>query len=76
MSLPVVLDLTDRLVVAVGGGPVSARRGGAFLEEGARVRLIAPWAVEELTELSATGRIEWQVRDYACLLYTSPSPRD
>src|SRR6478672_2607464 len=34
-ALPVVLDLTGRLVVAVGGGPVSARRVKAFLDEGA-----------------------------------------
>jgi uroporphyrin-III C-methyltransferase/precorrin-2 dehydrogenase/sirohydrochlorin ferrochelatase len=64
-ALPVVLDLTGRLVVAVGGGPVSARRVRAFLDEGAVVRLVAPWVCEDLRDLAATTRVEWLERDYA-----------
>nr|WP_323095258.1 uroporphyrinogen-III C-methyltransferase [Intrasporangium sp. YIM S08009] len=64
-ALPVVLDLTGRLVVAVGGGPVSARRVRAFLDEGAVVRVVAPWACEDLRDLVSAGRVEWVERDYA-----------
>lgn len=64
-GLPLVLDLTGRLVVAVGGGPVSARRVAAFVDEGAEVRLVAPWACEDLLDLVREGRVEWQARDYA-----------
>jgi uroporphyrin-III C-methyltransferase/precorrin-2 dehydrogenase/sirohydrochlorin ferrochelatase len=64
-GLPIVLDLTDRLVVAVGGGPVSARRVAAFLAEGARVRVIAPYVCEDLHDLVHEGEIAWHVRDYA-----------
>ncbi len=75
-ALPVVLDLTGRLVVAVGGGPVSARRVRAFLDEGAVVRVVAPWVCEDLRDLvragqaggragADTGRVEWVERDYA-----------
>src|SRR6476661_4554793 len=64
-ALPVVLDLTGRLVVAVGGGPVSARRVRAFLDEGAVVRVVAPWLCEDLRDLVAAGRIDWVERDYA-----------
>ncbi|WP_020141486.1 uroporphyrinogen-III C-methyltransferase [Terracoccus sp. 273MFTsu3.1] len=64
-ALPVVLDLTGRLVVAVGGGPVSARRVRAFLDEGAVVRVVAPWLCEDLRELAVAGRVEWVERDYA-----------
>jgi uroporphyrin-III C-methyltransferase/precorrin-2 dehydrogenase/sirohydrochlorin ferrochelatase len=64
-ALPVVLDLTGRLVVAVGGGPVSARRVRAFLDEGALVRLVAPWVCEDLRDLVAAGRVDWVERDYA-----------
>ena len=64
-GLPLVLDLTDRLVVAVGGGPVSARRVKAFLAEGARVRVVAPYLCEDLRDLVHEGRIAWHVRDYA-----------
>lgn len=64
-GLPLVLDLTGRLVVAVGGGPVSARRVAAFVDEGAEVRVIAPWVCEDLLDLVREGRVEWQARDYA-----------
>lgn len=64
-ALPVVLDLTGRLVVAVGGGPVSARRVRAFLDEGAVVRVVAPWLCEDLRDLVADDRVEWLQRDYA-----------
>jgi uroporphyrin-III C-methyltransferase/precorrin-2 dehydrogenase/sirohydrochlorin ferrochelatase len=64
-GLPLVLDLTGRLVVAVGGGPVSARRVSAFVDEGAEVRVIAPWVCEDLLDLVRAGRVEWQARDYA-----------
>ncbi|MER7072961.1 uroporphyrinogen-III C-methyltransferase [Terrabacter sp. NPDC000476] len=64
-ALPVVLDLTGRLVVAVGGGPVSARRVHGFVDEGARVRVVAPWVCEDLRDLVRAGRVEWLERDYA-----------
>ncbi|WP_374971283.1 uroporphyrinogen-III C-methyltransferase [Terrabacter sp. BE26] len=64
-ALPVVLDLTGRLVVAVGGGPVSARRVRSFLDEGAVVRVVAPWLCEDLRDLAHAGRVEWLERDYA-----------
>ncbi|MGO4362743.1 uroporphyrinogen-III C-methyltransferase [Terrabacter sp. 2TAF16] len=64
-ALPVVLDLTGRLVVAVGGGPVSARRVRAFLDEGAVVRVVAPWLCEDLHDLADAGSVEWLERDYA-----------
>ena len=63
-ALPVVLDLSDRLVVAVGGGPVSARRVRSFVDEGATVRVVSPWVCEDLRDLAAAGRIVWNARDY------------
>lgn len=49
--LPVAIDLTDRLVVCVGAGPVTARRVASFLAEGARVRVIAPERCAAVAEL-------------------------
>lgn len=37
---PLFLNLTDRLVVVVGGGPVGRRKASAVLTAGGRVRLI------------------------------------
>jgi uroporphyrin-III C-methyltransferase/precorrin-2 dehydrogenase/sirohydrochlorin ferrochelatase len=67
MSLPLVLDLTDRLVVLVGGGPVAARRLRTFVEEGARARVVAPWVCEDVTDLlrAHPDRLTWVERDYA-----------
>ncbi|OFE17216.1 uroporphyrinogen-III C-methyltransferase [Humibacillus sp. DSM 29435] len=63
-ALPLVVDLSGRLVVAVGGGPVSARRVRAFVEEGAVVRVVAPWVCEDLLDLVGEGRVQWWARDY------------
>ena len=63
-ALPLVIDLSGRLVVAVGGGPVSARRVRAFVDEGARVRVVAPWVCEDLLDLARDGLVQWQARDY------------
>ncbi len=57
------LDLTGRQVLAVGGGPVSARRVGGLLEAGAKVHLVAPYACEDLVDLAGQGRITWSERD-------------
>lgn len=49
--LPLSVDFTDRLVVCVGAGPVTARRLAAFTEAGARVRVIAPERCPEVVRL-------------------------
>ena len=63
-ALPLVVDLSGRLVVAVGGGPVSARRVRAFVDEGAVVRVVAPWVCEDLLDLAREGLVQWWARDY------------
>ena len=66
MSLPLALDLTDRLVVMVGGGPVTGRRLHTFVAEGARIRIVSPWVCEDVAEVLASDpvRVEWVRRDY------------
>jgi len=66
-ALPVVLDLGGRLVVALGGGPVTGERVRAFLDEGADVRVVSPWVCEEVSELleAHPDRTTWVRRDYA-----------
>ncbi len=63
-ALPLAVDLTGRLVVAVGGGPVTARRVRSFLAEGAVVRVVSPWVCEDLRDLVVEGRLAWTARDY------------
>jgi uroporphyrin-III C-methyltransferase/precorrin-2 dehydrogenase/sirohydrochlorin ferrochelatase len=62
---PVLLDLTGRRALVVGGGPVAARRAAGLVEAGALVEVVAPWLCEELADLVADRRVEWHARDYA-----------
>lgn len=73
------LDLTDSRVVAVGGGPVTARRVAAFLEDGARVTVIAPQVCPQVAAHVAVGAVEHAARAWdgpadlegACLVHTA-----
>ncbi len=57
MLLPLFLDLTNRRVLIVGGGPIAARKAAELLEAGAAVFVVAPNIVNELDELTACGKI-------------------
>ena len=63
-SYPLVLDVTGRRAVVVGGGPVAARRATTLVEAGADVLLVAPWVCEDLHDLVDDGRVTWLGRDY------------
>lgn len=62
-GLPLLLDLTDRPVLAVGGGPVSARRVQALVEAGAEVHLVSPFVCEDVVDLVDAGQVRWSPRD-------------
>jgi precorrin-2 dehydrogenase/sirohydrochlorin ferrochelatase len=59
---PLFLDVTDRLAVVVGGGPVGRRKASAVLAAGGRVRLVCleprPTEVDD-------PRLEWRTQAYA-----------
>ena len=61
---PLLLDLTGRLVVVVGGGPVAARRVHGLLTDGADVVVVAPGLCEDLADLAAAGALRWHAREY------------
>src|SRR5439155_25589953 len=50
-DLPLLLDLTGRRVVVVGGGNVATRRVRALHEAGAEVLVVAPRIADEIREL-------------------------
>ena len=63
-TYPLLLDLTGRRAVVVGGGPVAARRARGLLDAGAAVDVIAPFAVEEIQAAAAAGQLRWHSRDH------------
>lgn len=54
---PVFLDLTDRLVVVVGGGAVATERAAKLAAHGARVRVVSPAVTPSLATLIAEGTV-------------------
>ena len=64
-SYPLVLDVTGRRVVVVGGGPVAARRALPLAQAGADLVVVSPFLCEALADLVADGRATWLARDYA-----------
>ena len=55
---PIYLDLTDKICLVVGGGPVAERKVAALLEAGATVRVVSLTLTPQLQAWSETGAIE------------------
>ena len=58
---PVFLQLSGKRVLVVGAGPVAARRVDSLCAEGARVTVVAPQAVPEI---SARADLQWHRREW------------
>ena len=58
------LDISDQLIVQIGGGTVAAGRVARFISDGARVLVIAPELDSELAVLVANRRVKWHQRKF------------
>lgn len=63
-KFPLFFDLTDRLVVVVGGGKIALRRVQSLLSCGARVLVVAPRLEGAMEGLAACGCICVRDRNY------------
>jgi precorrin-2 dehydrogenase/sirohydrochlorin ferrochelatase len=55
--MPLYLDLTGRMCVVVGGGPIAEGRTRLLAAHGAELRVVAPAVSAGLEEMAAEGRI-------------------
>ena len=62
---PVVLDITDKKCLVVGGGPVACRKVEGLLAAGAQVVIVSPEVEPEIQALAQQGRCRWHRREYA-----------
>jgi len=62
---PAFLNLTNRLVVVVGGGTVAQSKIPALLDAGAHVRVVAPQINPQLAEWARHLRVEWLPKLFA-----------
>jgi siroheme synthase-like protein len=61
---PVMLDLTGRPCLVVGGGAVAERKVEGLLAVGARVTVVSPWLSDGLLASATEGRLHWTPRRY------------
>jgi len=63
-AYPVMLDLTDRPCLVVGGGAVAERKIAGLVEAGARVTIVSPWLTPALLRLATEAPLRWRPREY------------
>ena len=61
---PLLLNLSDRKVVVVGGGPVAARRASGLVDAGADVHVVAPFICEDIWDAASEGALTVHVREF------------
>jgi precorrin-2 dehydrogenase / sirohydrochlorin ferrochelatase len=59
-----MIDLTERHCLVVGGGAVAERKVKSLLESGADVTVVSPTVTPQLQDWALNGRIKWISRLY------------
>lgn len=66
-----MVDLSDKSCLVVGGGNVATRKVTTLVNAGAFVTVISPQATVRLRELALQGLISWQRKNYSSTLFSS-----
>lgn len=64
-AYPVMLDVSARPCLVVGGGAVGERKVEGLVEAGARVTVVSPSLTERLLRLATDAQLRWRPREYA-----------
>jgi precorrin-2 dehydrogenase / sirohydrochlorin ferrochelatase len=65
MSYPIMLRLTGKKAVVVGGGKVAERKVTGLLGTGAHVIVVSPELTEKLSDLAGQGKIIWKQKSFS-----------
>ncbi|OLP66500.1 Precorrin-2 dehydrogenase [Bacillus pumilus] len=60
--LPVHLDLSNKRVLIVGGGPIATRRANALSGEHCELTIISPDICDDMANLIDTHQLQWKQR--------------
>ncbi|MGI9862576.1 bifunctional precorrin-2 dehydrogenase/sirohydrochlorin ferrochelatase [Moorella naiadis] len=61
---PLVMELTDRPCLVIGGGNVSERKVLNLLEAGAKITIVSPQVTRTLADLALASQVAWWRREY------------
>jgi precorrin-2 dehydrogenase / sirohydrochlorin ferrochelatase len=61
---PIFIELQNRCVLVVGGGPVAERKIESLLEAGAKITVVSPAVTQRLAELARSGRVSLLLRRF------------
>ncbi|GAC1371208.1 MAG: hypothetical protein NVS2B12_22260 [Ktedonobacteraceae bacterium] len=61
---PIMLDVRNRPVLVIGGGPVAAEKASAFSTSGAQVTVMSPAFCEELLDMAAKNTVTLRYKAY------------
>ena len=61
---PVFIDLEGKAVLVAGGGRIALRRVRTLLRFGAKIRVVAPRLCREIEDMSKTGMLCTEQREY------------
>jgi len=61
---PIFLDIEDRDVVIIGGGPVCERKAETMMKYGARVTVVAPELTDQIAQWAKSGELQVRRKKY------------
>jgi precorrin-2 dehydrogenase/sirohydrochlorin ferrochelatase len=61
---PIFLDIEDRDVVIIGGGPVCERKAETMMKYGARVTVVAPEFTDQIAQWAKSGALKIRKKKY------------
>ncbi|HJG55700.1 MAG TPA: NAD(P)-binding protein, partial [Staphylococcus arlettae] len=63
--MPILLDLTNKSIVIIGGGAIAERRVNKLMQFDAYITVMSPTLTAKLQKLYEQQQIQWLAQDYS-----------